>query len=96
MYRIFEWDEAKAESNFRKHGVRFEAAALAFDDPLAKTIQDRIENGEMRWLTLGMVHGIQLLLAAHTLRDSESGAEIVRIISARRPTKQEKRNYENN
>jgi uncharacterized protein len=85
MYRIFEWDEVKATSNFRKHGVRFEAAALAFDDPLAKTIQDRIENGEMRWLTLGMVHGVQLLLAA----------EIVRIISARRPTKQEKRNYEN-
>ena len=95
MNRIFEWDTKKAESNYRKHGIRFEMAALAFDDPLAKTIQDRIENGETRWQTLGVVHGVELLIVAHTLHDSDSGVEIVRIISARRPTKQEKRNYEN-
>jgi uncharacterized DUF497 family protein len=50
----FEWDEAKAESNFRKHGIRFEIASEALFDPFAIVEQDRIENGEYRWRTIGM------------------------------------------
>ena len=46
MKRYFEWDEQKAEINLRKHGIRFEDAARVFNDPLAVTDQDRIENGE--------------------------------------------------
>lgn len=95
MSRFIEWDPAKAESNYRKHGVRFEVAARAFDDPLAVSTQDRFENGEARWQTLGRVEGLVLLLVAHTARDDEDGAEVIRIISARRPTKQEKQRYEN-
>ena len=94
MHRFIEWDPAKAESSYRKHGVRFEVAARAFDDPLAVSTQDRFEYGEARWQTLGRVEGFLLLLVAHTVRDEEDGAEVIRIISARRPTKQEKQRYE--
>ena len=98
MYRFIEWDKSKADSNYRKHGVRFEVAARAFDDPLAVSVQDRSENGELRWQTLGSVRqvdGFLLLLVAHTVRDDQNGSEVIRIVSARRPTKQEKQRYEN-
>jgi len=54
MERYFEWDTKKAESNFRKHGITFEDAAIVFNDPLAISEHDRIENGEYRWQTIGM------------------------------------------
>ncbi|WP_375707754.1 BrnT family toxin, partial [Bartonella sp. AA1HLJMS] len=57
----FEWDEAKAKSNLRKHRVSFEIAARVFADPFAMVKQDRIENGEYRWQTLGLVDGFLLL-----------------------------------
>jgi uncharacterized DUF497 family protein len=50
----FEWDESKAKSNARKHGVRFEDAMLVFADPFALVEQDRLEGGELRWQTLGL------------------------------------------
>ncbi len=81
MERIFEWDERKAAANDRKHGIRFKEAALAFNDPFSLSEQDRIENGEQRWQTMGMVGGCLLLLVAHTVRFEE--VEVVRIISAR-------------
>lgn len=90
----FEWDIAKAQANVRKHGVSFEVAQLTFLDPFAIVEQDRIENGEVRWQTLGMVGGALLLLVAHTIGDGEDGAEIVRIISARRATRIERRRYD--
>ena len=94
MERYFEWDGRKAEINFRKHGVRFEEAALVFDDPFALSEQDRIENGEQRWQTIGMVGGCLLLLVAHTVRFEEKGVEVIRIISARRVNRKERRRYE--
>lgn len=51
MERYIEWDDRKSATNYRKHGIRFEEAALVFDDPLAVSEQDRIENGEQRWQT---------------------------------------------
>ena len=60
----FEWDPAKAARNFRKHRVRFETAVRVFADPFALTAQDRIENGEWRWQTVGRVEGHLLLLVA--------------------------------
>jgi uncharacterized DUF497 family protein len=89
----FEWDPAKAAANVRKHGVTFETAARVFDDPLQLTEQDRIENGEWRWQTVGSVGGVPLLLVAHSWRDEE-GLEIVRIISARRARPAERKRYE--
>jgi len=66
MEKHFEWDEAKAKSNYCKHGVSFKVATQVFDDPLCRTEQDRIEGGEYRWQTLGMVNGCLLLMVAHT------------------------------
>jgi uncharacterized protein len=94
MDRFFEWDTTKAESNFRKHGVRFEEAALIFNDPLAITEQDRIEGGEHRWQTIGMIGACMLLLVAHTARLEDESVEVVRIVSARRVTQKERRRYE--
>lgn len=92
----FEWDPAKAESNLRKHQISFETATRIFADPFAFVKQDRIENGEHRWQTLGLVDGYLLLLVAHTLRDDEDGTEVIRIISARRAEPKERNRYEQN
>jgi len=94
MERYFEWDDRKAEINYRKHGIRFENAALVFDDPLSVSKQDRVENGEHRWQTIGMVGGCILLLVAHTVRFEDNNIEVVRIISARRADRKERRRYE--
>ena len=89
----FEWNAAKAMSNLRKHGIRFEDAVFVFDDPRHLSIQDRFENGEYRWQTIGLVHGVIVILVAHTIR-FESGHEVVRIISARKADKKERSRYE--
>ncbi len=96
MRMKFEWDAAKAEINLRKHRVSFEIAVRVFADPFALVEQDRIENGEYRWRTLGLVDGRLLLLVAHTVRDDEDGVEVVRIISARRAEPRERRRYAQN
>jgi uncharacterized protein len=90
-----EWDDTKAASNARKHGVQFEDAMLVFDDPHALVEQDRFESGEPRWRTLGLPGGIVLLLVAHTVRD-ERGDEIIRIIPARKATRKERKRYDEN
>ncbi len=97
MITRFEWDPAKAASNLRKHRVSFETAIRAFADPFAFTEQDRIEGGEQRWQTLGMVEGYVLLLVAHTIHEEDEdgqSVEIIRIISARPADRKERRRYE--
>jgi len=94
MQTEFEWDAEKAASNLKKHGVSFDTAMLAFTDPFVLTHQDRSENGEMRWQTLGLVGENLLLLIAHTVREDDDAGEIIRIISARTANKQERRRYE--
>ena len=91
----FEWHETKARSNARKHGVRFEDAMLVFADPYALVEQDRMEGGEFRWQTLGLAGGVVLLLVAHTVR-SEQADEIIRIISARKAVRKERKRYDEN
>ena len=87
----FTWDAAKNRANQRKHdGIAFEQAVHVFRDPLRLTRQDRIEGGEERWQTIGVVHGVTVLLVAHTIREEmtsaedEEAVEEIRIISARR------------
>lgn len=92
MERVIEWDAEKSTANFRKHGVRFEEAASVFNDPLAVASQDRIENGEQRWRTIGQVGGHLLLLVAHTVKVDD--VEVIRIISARRVDRKERKRYE--
>ncbi len=88
----FEWDEAKSRRNLKKHKVSFETARLVFDDPYARSIQDRVVDGEERWQTLGMIKGL-IVLVAHTYR-GEGEEEVIRIISARKATSAERRVYE--
>lgn len=64
----FEWDPAKSKANQQKHGITFEIARYVFEDPDALVDHDRIEGGERRWQTLGMVGNVLLLLVAHTMR----------------------------
>jgi len=90
----FEWDEAKAASNLRKHGVRFDDAMLVFGDSFAVMEEDCIV-GEVRWQTLGWPGGNLLLLVAHTVRN-EGEDEIIRIISARKATRKERKRYDEN
>jgi uncharacterized protein len=86
------WDEAKNRSNRRKHGISFDTAARVFLDPLHISRQDRIVEGEERWQTIGMVDGVLLILVAYTVIEEED--EVIRIISARRVTRQERIEYE--
>jgi uncharacterized DUF497 family protein len=85
----FEWDPRKAASNLAKHGVAFEETATVFDDPLFITLLDEEHSAvEERYITVGVSDQGQILLVAHADRE---GA--VRIISARRATKNEVRFY---
>lgn len=90
---IFDWDPAKAASNLRKHGVRFEEAMRVFVDPLALSLLDHDGDvGEDRWITLGATAtGLRLLV--HTWTELDADRVAVRIISARRPTRREARRY---
>lgn len=63
MKKRFVWDPDKAASNVRKHGVTFGAAIVAFADPFALTTQDRFEDGEERWQTLGIAEGFMIISA---------------------------------
>lgn len=90
----FEWDPAKARANERNHGISFEIARHVFEDPDALVEQDRIEGGERRWQTLGLVDGALLLLVAHTVQFEDREDEIIRIISARRADRKERNRYE--
>ena len=86
----FAWDEGKNRINKRKHGVSFETASLVFDDPHHLTRQDREVDSEPRWQTIGIVHGIHVLLVAHTVNEHD---EEIRIISARKATRSERSLY---
>jgi uncharacterized DUF497 family protein len=91
----FDWDPAKAESNRLKHGVSFEDAMGAFGDPLALSLLDNVSGqGEERWVTIGRTPAGNLLLVVHTYVELSVERAAIRIISARRPTRREVRQYE--
>lgn len=83
-----EWDARKAQANLKKHGVAFADAVSALEDERALTIADDHED-EKRFVTLGMDALGRLLVVVHTYR-----GEAVRIISARRATARERKEYE--
>jgi uncharacterized DUF497 family protein len=90
----FEWDDEKAEANWRKHGIRFEQAKLVFVDPQHRTRPDgRYGYGEHRFQTIGVVQGFCLLLfVVWTVR--QDGIDTIRIISARHANPKERRQYD--
>ena len=86
----FEWDPRKADSNLNKHGVSFQEAASVFGDALSITYHDPDHSArEQRFITVGMSRSGRVLMVAHTDRGGN-----VRIISARKTTRKERRYYE--
>jgi uncharacterized protein len=86
----FEWNPAKAESNLKEHGVSFDDATTVFRDTLSITISDPDHSkSENRFVDIGMSHRMELLVVSYTERKNR-----IRIISARRATRAERKNYE--
>jgi len=90
----FDWDDSKAASNRRKHGVSFEEAATVFADPFAVRVHDELHSTdvETRWIVLGLSARTRVLFVVFC----EVGRTTIRIISARGATMRERRDYEEN
>jgi uncharacterized DUF497 family protein len=87
----FEWDPAKSKANIRKHGVSFTTAVLVFADPMVRiTEDDRFGYGEIREVAMGAVEA-DVLVVVYV----ERVENLIRIISARHATPQERRRYAN-
>lgn len=90
----FDWDPAKAAANIVKHGVAFDDVLTVFADPLALSVPDDSELSEERWVTIGFSRTINIVLVVHTYVEIGRDRAYIRIISARKPTKRERRQYE--
>ena len=87
----FEWDEKKNSSNQKKHGVSFDEAKTVFDDELGRLIPDPDHSDkEERFILLGVSSKFRLLTICHC----ERGSNTIRIISARKADKYERKQYE--
>ena len=86
----FEWDSQKAATNFRKHKVRFELACEAFFDPFVCYLDEEIVGSELRERLVGLTTTWLLLLIVYVMRGA-----VIRIISARMVTREERELYEN-
>lgn len=90
MALVFEWDEGKAQTNLRKHGVSFEEARTVFADAVSWTIADPDHSqDEARFLTIGLSAEGRTLVVGHTDRGQN-----LRLITARVATRQERHAYE--
>jgi uncharacterized protein len=87
----FEWDPQKDAANQRKHRVSFEEARTVFYDERALLIRDPDEGEEDRFLLLGFSAALRALVVCHCYREDDS---VIRIISARRANREERRTYE--
>lgn len=91
----FEWDEIKAAANVRKHGVSFELASTAFNDPRRLTIADlEHSEAEERWFSVGCASNGALLSIVYLWSESDPGTTKIRLIMARQATRNEIRHYE--
>lgn len=87
---IYEWDEEKAKGNLRTHRVSFDEAASVFLDPLALTFPDPDHSGaEFREITIGYSARNRVVFLSHTRREDRT-----RLISARKATARERKQYE--
>ena len=90
MALTFEWDSRKARSNLSKHGISFEEASTIFGDSFSLTVPDPDHSiTERRYITVGRAFSGNLLVVVHTDRGNN-----IRIISARRASRRERRVYE--
>ncbi len=90
----FEWNPAKARENVRKHKVSFERAAQVFRDPDILSIEDE-EHSEQedRWVSMGRDSNGVVLVVVHTFREIDPENVAIRIISARKATRREAKQY---
>ena len=89
--QTFNWDREKNISNIEKHGISFKSAAMTFFDPNAATFDDETHSkDEERFLLIGFSERHRLLTVCHCYREDDT---IIRIISARKATKQEEKRY---
>ena len=89
----FKWDHNKATSNITKHQITFEEAKTVFYDDYARLIPDPDSSfGEERFILLGQSANLKTLIVCHCYLDADE--EIVRIISARKASKHERKQYE--
>ena len=87
---LFEWDPSKAKKNIKIHGVSFDEASTSFKDTLSLTIYDPLHSDEEdRFVLIGNSYKNRLLAVVHTEREDK-----IRIISARKTTKNERKQYE--
>ena len=87
----FEWDSAKDAANQRKHGVSFEESSTVFEDEHALLVEDSEHSGdEDRFVLLGLSAALRILIVCHCYRASD---EVIRIISARKADRSERRDY---
>ncbi len=84
-----QWDPRKARENERKHGVRFSEVEPVFYDPVAITIEDSTSRTEQRFVTVGLDSFRRVLVVTYTYRGDD-----IRIISARKATRNEVKAYE--
>ncbi len=84
------WDPAKAKANLQKHGIHFSDAELVLWDPHALTLEDLMAEGEQRHVSVGLDALLRVLVVTFTCSDEEE----IRLISARRATRMERRQYE--
>ena len=90
----FKWDNNKEKTNILKHGVTFEQASYVFADPFVlNKFDDEHSDDEDRYVLLGKSLNETILVVVHTFKD-KNGLEFVRIISARKATKNEKKVYQ--
>jgi uncharacterized protein len=90
----FEWDALKATQNLRKHGISFARAATVFLDPEALSVYDTEHSeNEDRWVTVGRDNHGALLVVCHTFREVDASNAVVRIITSRKATVVERKQY---
>ena len=85
----YQWDPEKAASNLGKHGIDFADAVGVFEDEWALTIKEEYVEGEQRFATVGTDFLERVLVVVYTHRGGE-----IRLISARRAIRKERRTYE--
>lgn len=90
----FEWDPEKAKINYKKHKISFENSATIFKDERAITLyDDEHSEQEDRWITIGMTTSGGLIVMSHTFKDNTNNTALIRIISSRKATSRERKQY---
>ncbi|MBS0287998.1 MAG: BrnT family toxin [Proteobacteria bacterium] len=84
----FEWDEQKNQLNIEHHEIDFNDVYMVFDNPMLKRIDNRKDYGEERWISLGKLDGV-VVVVVYTVRK-----DVIRIISVRRGNRNERKIYE--